>query len=148
MSLKKNLNDRSGTREGISGVVSTTKAIYSTTSKKGQVVSWCLDYLSGFYGDFANFKLWTACHKIYNSLNDKYMYFYVSKHHNMFPLDQQYVTTGVMAASEIPPQMANFQILYRAAFYFFLAAKTAHWANCYFVLNFSLLAPKTAYFGI
>ena len=96
---------------------STPKAIYSTTSKKGQVVSWCLDYLSGFYGDFANFKLWTACHKIYNALNDKYMYFYVSKHHKMFPLDQQYFTTGVMAASEIPPQMANFQTFSQGDFF-------------------------------
>ena len=47
-----------------------------------------------------------------------------------------------MAASEIPPQMANFQTFYRAAFYFFLAAKTAHFAHCSFVLNFSLSAPK------
>ena len=46
------------------------------------------------------------------------MYFYVSKHHKMFPLDQQYVTTSVMAAREIPPQMANFHTFYRAAFYF------------------------------
>ena len=42
-----------------------------------------------------------------------------------------------MAASEIPPQMTNFQTFYRAAFYFFLAAKTAH-----FVLNFTLSAQK------
>ena len=30
-----------------------------------------------------------------------------------------------MAASEIPPQMANFQTFFLAAFYFLLAAKTA-----------------------
>ncbi len=47
-----------------------------------------------------------------------------------------------MAASEIPPQMANFQTFYCAAFYFFLAAKTAHFTHCYFVLNFSLSAQK------
>ena len=50
--------------------------------------------------------------------------------------------TGVMAASEIPPQMANFQTFYRAAFYFFLAAETAHFAQWYFVLIFSPLSQK------
>ena len=53
-----------------------------------------------------------------------------------------YCITGVMAASEIPPQMANFKTFYRAAFYFFLAAKTAHFAHCYFVLNFGLSAQR------
>ena len=47
-----------------------------------------------------------------------------------------------MAASEIPPQIANFQTFYRAAFYFFLAAETAHFAHCYFVLNFCLPDQK------
>ena len=88
---------------------STPKAIYSTTRKRGQVVSWCLDYLSGFYGDFVNFKLWTACHKIYNALQ--------CQTPKMFPLDQQYITTGVMAASEIPPQMANFQTFSQGDFF-------------------------------
>ena len=50
--------------------------------------------------------------------------------------------TGVMAASEIPPQMANFQTFFLAAFYFLLAAKTAHFAHYYFVLNSSLSAQK------
>ena len=48
--------------------------------------------------------------------------------------------TGVMAANKIPPQMANFQTFYRTAFYSFLAAETAHFAHCYFVLNFSISA--------
>ena len=47
-----------------------------------------------------------------------------------------------MAASEIPPQMANFQTFFLAAFYFLLAAKTAHFAHYYFVLNSSLSAQK------
>ena len=47
-----------------------------------------------------------------------------------------------MAASEIHPQMANFQTFYRTAFYFFLAAETAHFAHWYFVLNFSRSAQK------
>ena len=51
-------------------------------------------------------------------------------------------STGVMAASEIPPQMANFQTFFLAAFYFLLAAKTAHFAHYYFVLNSSLSAQK------
>ena len=50
--------------------------------------------------------------------------------------------TGVMAASEIPPQMDNFQTFYRAAFYSYLAAKTAYFAHCYFVLNVSLSAQR------
>ena len=53
-----------------------------------------------------------------------------------------HMNTGVMAAREIPPQMANFQTFYRAAFYFFLAAETVHFAHCYFVLNFTLSAQK------
>ena len=57
---------------------------------------------------------------------------------------QLFKATGIMAASEIPPQMANFQTFYRAAFYFILGAETAHCAHCYFVLSFS----KTAHFGI
>ena len=55
--------------------------------------------------------------------------------------ENKYIT-GVMAASEIPPQMANFQTFYRVAFYFYLAAKTAHFVHCNFVLNFSLSAQK------
>ena len=51
-------------------------------------------------------------------------------------------STGVMATSEIPPQMANFQTFHRAAFYLFMAANTTHFAHCYFVLNFSLSAQK------
>ena len=39
-----------------------------------------------------------------------------------------------MAASEISPQMANFR-----NFYFFLLT---HFAQCYFVLSFSLSAQK------
>ena len=46
--------------------------------------------------------------------------------------------TGVMAANKIPPQMANFQTFYLTAFYSFLAAETAHFAHCYFVLHFSI----------
>ena len=47
-----------------------------------------------------------------------------------------------MAASEIPPQTADFQDFSLAAFHFFLAAETTHFAHCYFVLNFSLSAQK------
>ena len=57
-------------------------------------------------------------------------------------LHSWYSYTGVMAASEIPPQMANFQTFFLAAFYFLLAAKTAHFAHYYFVLNSSLSAQK------
>ena len=52
-----------------------------------------------------------------------------------------YGGAGVMAASEIPPKMANFQTFYRAAFYFHLAAETAHFVHCYFELQ-----PKNSTF--
>ena len=57
-------------------------------------------------------------------------------------IGQQHLYTGVMAASEIPPQIANFQTFSLAAFYFFLAAETAHFAQWYFVLIFSPLSQK------
>ena len=47
-----------------------------------------------------------------------------------------------MAASEISPQTVDFQDFSLAAFHFFLAAETAHFAHCYFVLHFSLSAQK------
>ena len=57
-------------------------------------------------------------------------------------LQVKLMTTGVMAASEIPLRWPTFRANYRAAFYFFLAAETAHLAHCYFVLNFSRSAQK------
>ena len=44
--------------------------------------------------------------------------------------------TGVMAASEIPPQMANFESFYRAAFYFFLAAEICTLCTLLFCVKF------------
>ena len=49
--------------------------------------------------------------------------------------------TGVMAASEIPPQMANFQTFSQGPF-FPVRGIFRHFAHCYFVLNFSLSAQK------
>ena len=73
------------------------------------------------------------------SINFKFLIF----HHIFRCCNSAEASHDVMAASENPPQMANFQTFYRAVFYFFLAAESAHFAHCYFVLNFSLSAQCT-----
>ena len=50
--------------------------------------------------------------------------------------------TGVMAVSEIPPQMANFQTFFLKNLFFSVRTFFRHFAHCYFVLNFSLSAQK------
>ena len=50
--------------------------------------------------------------------------------------------TGVMAASEIPPQMANFQTFSLKSLFFPVRGIFLHFAHCYFVLNFILSAQK------
>ena len=49
--------------------------------------------------------------------------------------------TGVMAASEIPPQMAKFQTFVLKDV-FSVRTFFRYFAHCYFVLNFSLSAKK------
>ena len=47
-----------------------------------------------------------------------------------------------MAVGEIPPQMANFQTFFLKDLFFLSGLFFRHFAHCYFVLNFSLLAQK------